>query len=540
MSTEVQTKVQASPAQNFTPVQTGLLQKKCALCNTPGLVGDSERDKEKLTLQRSPVDQAGTTTVPRFGHDFNRVNVHSTGSGMIQTKLKINEPGDLYEQEADRVAEQVMRMPEPRVQKQPEEELVQKKSLITPLIQKQSEEEEDEEEEFLQTKELPGQSSEVTPALSSSIQSLRGGGQPLPESTRAYFEPRFGYDFSKVRVHTDARAVEAVQAMNAQAFTVGRDVVFGAGQYAPQTSTGLQLLAHELTHTLQRYNQIRCKRPGLKISKVRSSHDANDAKIKAREFAEIIKTGKWGDENSEQLEYWLQFFEGSALSAFILELNEVLGDKFTEFEGKSKAHEIIYAAVTETSMVIPISRPEVVRGGFKVGYSAQIFKETSESTFVEVYSDKSGGIGIGVEIPIKKIVKIKFAGDWKFGRKEGEKEEEKKASRIGEKISRTFTVQKLERKVFKYEYLKTYHDVSAGPEPELASRVTREMRGFQPNEIQVGYQIVPDQGGKLWGPFWNVYEEGWRKVEGSALVQVWEVLQNEHRKIAENLVFGED
>ncbi len=111
MSTKMQTKVQASPAQNFTPVQTGFLQRKSALCNTPGLVENSGRDKEKLTLQRSSVDQAGNTTVPRFGHDFSRVSVHSTGPGMIQTKLKINEPGDIYEQEADRVADAVMRMP---------------------------------------------------------------------------------------------------------------------------------------------------------------------------------------------------------------------------------------------------------------------------------------------------------------------------------------------------------------------------------------------------------------------------------------------
>ena len=100
MSSEMQTKVQANPAQNFMPVQTGLLQKKSALCNTPGLVEDSGRDQEKLTLQRSSVDQAGTATVPpivhevlsspgqpldlatrsnfesRFGYDFSAVQVH--------------------------------------------------------------------------------------------------------------------------------------------------------------------------------------------------------------------------------------------------------------------------------------------------------------------------------------------------------------------------------------------------------------------------------------------------------------------------------
>ena len=273
MSSEMQTKVQGSPVQNFTPVQTGLLQRKSSLCNISRLVEDSERDKEKLTLQRSLVDQAGTTTVPsivhevlhspgqpldpetraymepHFGHDFSRVSVHSTGQGMIQTKLKINKPGDLYEQEADRVAEQVMRMEDPRVQRQPDEEIVQKKPVITPLIQRQSEEEE--EEEFLQTKEFPGQSPEITPTLSSRIQSLKGGGQALPESVRAYFEPRFGYDFSQVRVHSDIVADQSAQEMNANAYTLEHNIVFGAGQFAPESQEGRRLIAHELTHVMQ-------------------------------------------------------------------------------------------------------------------------------------------------------------------------------------------------------------------------------------------------------------------------------------------------
>src|SRR5215217_1849299 len=80
---------------------------------------------------------------------------------------------------------------------------------------------------------------------------LRSPGQPLDPATRAFMEPRFGQDFGRVRVHTDARAAEAVQAVDALAYTVGKDVVFGAGQYAPDASMGSQLLAHELTHVLQ-------------------------------------------------------------------------------------------------------------------------------------------------------------------------------------------------------------------------------------------------------------------------------------------------
>ena len=80
---------------------------------------------------------------------------------------------------------------------------------------------------------------------------LRSPGQPLDAQTNAFFESRFGHDFSHVRVHTDVRAAESARAVNALAYTVGRDMVFGAGQYAPGTSAGQQLVAHELTHVVQ-------------------------------------------------------------------------------------------------------------------------------------------------------------------------------------------------------------------------------------------------------------------------------------------------
>jgi Domain of unknown function (DUF4157) len=80
---------------------------------------------------------------------------------------------------------------------------------------------------------------------------LRSPGQPLDAAARAYFEPRFGRDFSRVRVHACARAAESARAVNALAYTVGRSVVFGTGQYAPGIASGRSLLAHELTHTIQ-------------------------------------------------------------------------------------------------------------------------------------------------------------------------------------------------------------------------------------------------------------------------------------------------
>jgi hypothetical protein len=204
----------------------------------------------------------------------------------LQAKLRIGQPGDVYEQEADRVADTVMRMPEPGVQRQvepeeEEEETLQPKPLasqitplvqvqrqeepeeeeeetfnakplaeeITPLVQRQVEPEEEEEE--IQPKSLDGAAPEVTPEMGRDIQSIKGKGQPLSASERAFFEPRFGADFGDVRVHSDARAAHVAQSVNARAFTLGQDVVFGAAQYAPESSTGQRLMAHELTHVVQ-------------------------------------------------------------------------------------------------------------------------------------------------------------------------------------------------------------------------------------------------------------------------------------------------
>jgi hypothetical protein len=157
----------------------------------------------------------------------------------IQAKLKVGQPGDKYEQEADRVAEQVVRMPEDQVQRQVEPE------------EEEEEEKKKKEEELIQPKENSSAAAEVTPGIENSINSLRGGGQPLPESVRNYFEPRLGYDFSQARIHTDADADTLNRALNARAFTTGQDIFFRQETYNPGSSSGRKLLVHELTHVVQ-------------------------------------------------------------------------------------------------------------------------------------------------------------------------------------------------------------------------------------------------------------------------------------------------
>lgn len=101
-------------------------------------------------------------------------------------------------------------------------------------------------------------------------ETLRSSGQPLDATTRSFMETHFGHDFSRVRVHTDARAAESAHAVNALAYTVGRDMVFGAGQYAPNTSAGQHLLAHELAHVVQQGGNARALQ---QVSKIGEEND---------------------------------------------------------------------------------------------------------------------------------------------------------------------------------------------------------------------------------------------------------------------------
>jgi hypothetical protein len=94
-------------------------------------------------------------------------------------------------------------------------------------------------------------SAKVTSAPAGMQEVLRSSGAPLGGDTRRLMESRIGANFGNVRVHTDARAATSARALNAKAYTVGRDVVFASGQYSPHSPDGQKLLAHELAHTIQ-------------------------------------------------------------------------------------------------------------------------------------------------------------------------------------------------------------------------------------------------------------------------------------------------
>lgn len=168
---------------------------------------------------------------------------------LLQTKLSVNPPGDRFEQEADRVAETVIRMAEPPAATT---------AMIgagpdrgpRPRIQRMCSTCED-ETTAVQRKEASGAPPLVIPQSPSELHSALGGGQPLAGASRAFMESRLGHDFGDVRIHSDARAAESARRLQARAFTMGRDVVFAAGQFSPHTTDGRRLLAHELTHVVQ-------------------------------------------------------------------------------------------------------------------------------------------------------------------------------------------------------------------------------------------------------------------------------------------------
>ena len=203
---------------------------------------------------------------------------------LIQTKLHISQPEDPCEREADRVAEQILHASnisgssstpdriqlqvadEDEQRKRPEDRnLLRRQTGYTDAsLQRQvsaANERRRRPEEEAQIQGESRGSSTPTPGRSfeQDLTGLQHGGEPLSDSQRSFFEPRFGADFSQVRIHRGAQAGSMARQANARAFTTGRDIVFGDGEYAPDAPGGQQLLAHELTHVVQQNDHLNKK-----------------------------------------------------------------------------------------------------------------------------------------------------------------------------------------------------------------------------------------------------------------------------------------
>jgi hypothetical protein len=179
---------------------------------------------ELLRSSEAPDAAALAFMEPRLGRDFSQIPAQSKPLSSLQAKLTVNTPGDVFELEADRVADQVLATPaHPCVACAP-----------------------------LQIRRFSGQSSGQSMVAPTSVErGLASPGRPLEPALQRDMEERFGYDFSSVRVHTGSTAERSAREISAHAYTVGQDMVFGSGRFAPGTDEGRRLIAHELTHVVQ-------------------------------------------------------------------------------------------------------------------------------------------------------------------------------------------------------------------------------------------------------------------------------------------------
>lgn len=132
----------------------------------------------------------------------------------------------------------------------------------------------------------------VDTGIERSVRTLRGGGRPLSQETRSFFEPRFGHDFSEVRVHTGTKAHTLSRAISARAFTVGRDLFFRRGEHRPNDRDGRELLAHELTHVIQQGGGV--SRPPMTVSSPADSAEREADRVAEQVIRQSQETRRTG------------------------------------------------------------------------------------------------------------------------------------------------------------------------------------------------------------------------------------------------------
>jgi hypothetical protein len=222
----------------------------CARQNTSGSRNSfAPTRRQDRAVSQSAAFQGATPDLQRIPAAPTLAPAHAAVSRIpLQKKLAIGAANDPLEHEADRVADRVMRMPDPAP--------VGASSVGADTLQRKcscggsaSGTCEECKKKKLQRSAAVAASSEFAPPIVHDV--LRSSGQPLDSATRSFFEPRLGMDLSSVRTHTDSRADQSAQAVNALAYTSGRDIVFREGAYSPSTVSGGRLLAHELAHVAQ-------------------------------------------------------------------------------------------------------------------------------------------------------------------------------------------------------------------------------------------------------------------------------------------------
>jgi outer membrane protein OmpA-like peptidoglycan-associated protein len=249
-------------------------------------------------LEANTGDVEGESTTSEtacFSHDVSQIPVYPKTPVRVQAKLTVSTPGDIYEQEADRVADEVMRTPAAAVlpgMEMPDE--TQGRPVRRMCAQPE------EGEQNIRRREAAGETPTVTPAVAARLDATRGSGEPLSKSVRSFMEPRFGVDFSGVRVHTGSMAAWLNQELKSQAFTQQRDIYFGAGKYEPESAQGKRLLTHELAHVIQQSGSMQ---PEPRIDRQNAQETGevlNEREAKPVLLNIVQRQGNPNDEGSEK------------------------------------------------------------------------------------------------------------------------------------------------------------------------------------------------------------------------------------------------
>jgi hypothetical protein len=238
------------------------------------LISSSKQSKAPVMAahRKQPIRRPSDRSRPAvLGGQASGAWIGTSGTApVIQAKLEVGEPNDKFEREADQVADQVLSMPQQfgAADSRPV-------GNATQSIQRMCSECEEEDQKVRRMPSsapappristltgplsprvslLPatdGGDATVTPSLDQAIRGASATGTPLPATTRSFLEPRFGRDLAGVRIHTDRTSGELAQSLQSRAFTVGSDIFFAPGEFNTRSSSGLRVLSHELTHTVQ-------------------------------------------------------------------------------------------------------------------------------------------------------------------------------------------------------------------------------------------------------------------------------------------------
>ena len=266
---------------------------------------------------------------------------------VIQPKLSINQPNDVYEQEADAVADKIMSTRDVGS--------TRTNFFKSPVlsVHRKCEQCEEEEEQKMQRKEKNSEVAIADDGFENYINTPGNNGQPMPGEVRNFYEGRFGYDFSNVRIHSDQVAAKSAQSINALAYTSGNNIVFDRGQYSPDTDNGKRLLAHELTHVVQQQEGSNTHNRGVEVS-------SSGKRIARADTQAVAITNRVGVAAGTGLQFWPTTVtdtrvgpvsvQGGLLSGGANRLNVIIGENMTP---RILARELLPLWITATPFTPP-------------------------------------------------------------------------------------------------------------------------------------------------------------------------------------------